>query len=162
MNGMFKTFDPFPSRINWALNYSLATRVLIFAFSETHLSRTDSLPPENLHPLYTFEPGNDRPTRHGGTGLLIHQFVKYKCLNQVLDPQIESTCISFDMYSQSVIFATVYLPQQNSDEITRFMLLLDKILDLDPDLLIITGDFNSRHHAWGDSVTNSSLQKTFA
>ena len=109
MNGLFRDFDPFESRINWALNYSLATRVLIFAFSETHLSLTDSLPPEKLHPLYEFEPGNDRTNRRGGTGLLIHQYVKYKSLNPVLDPKVESTCISFDMYSQSVIFAAVYV-----------------------------------------------------
>ena len=160
VDGFSREMEGFRDRLHWALNYALASRVLIFAFSETHLSINDSIDSENLHPLYQYLPGNDRVKRWGGTGLLIHRYIGiFKPLNETLQPKIENTTISFTMYSQSVIFSTVYLPQSSSSEIDNFFNHLDKILKMNVDVLIVTGDFNCRNEAWGDVKTNPRGKK---
>jgi len=37
VDGLRADHDIFDDRLSWALNYALASRVLIFAFSESHL-----------------------------------------------------------------------------------------------------------------------------
>ena len=70
VDGFRVNHELFYDRLDWALNYALASRVLIFAFSETHLHVNDKIPASDLHPLYTYVLGNDRQSRSGGTGLL--------------------------------------------------------------------------------------------
>ena len=154
VDGLRADHDIFDDRLSWALNYALASRVLIFAFSESHLKIDDKIEGSDLHPLYKYIPGNDRIKRRGGTGLLVHNYVDYTELNITLQPTVESTSIMFNMHSHTIIFSTVYLPQSSNTEIPRFLNLLDKILAMPSDLIIITGDFNCRHVSWGDIITN--------
>ena len=87
----------------------------------------------------------------GGTGIFIDRRIQYENITRDFsDFGVEVTVIRFTFRTLTICFCAVYLPQSRTGEITDFLAFLDKILLLDTDILLVCGDFNSWHVAWGD------------
>jgi len=138
------------TRLDIIQTFLLLNKIMLFSVCETHLSENQEIQ-DQIHQSYAWI---DYPrvggAAWGGTGIFVHRSLQVEDITQNFSSPVESTFISFSWSGKTFIFGSVYLPQTNFVEIDNFLALLDKILLLDYDGLIICGDFNAWHIAWGD------------
>ena len=130
----------------------LLKSIEICSISETWLSGED-IP--QVSSLYNWV-GRNRPTRGGGVGILIHNFIDFSDITDRLlvnlDISFEFCAISFVRFGRSVCFISVYLPQ--SSDVRDFEALYERISIFGFDVVIFSGDWNSWHTAWGSDASN--------
>ena len=121
------------------------------AVVETHLREGLDIS-ERVHSRYNWEETNRRDgTAWGGTGVFIERRIQYENISDMfIETGVEVTVLRFTFRSFTVCFCAIYLPQSDRREISRFLDFLDKVLLQEADILLICGDFNAWHVAWGD------------
>ena len=124
--------------------------IKIFSVSETHLHRGENIS-DKVHAFYEWE-STPRSTGRawGGTGIFVHRSIRFENITECFSVDLEFTVLSFTYEGLTHCFCSVYLPQTKFSEISRFLALVDLLLAQRVDVLLIFGDFNAWHVAWGD------------
>jgi hypothetical protein len=128
------------------INFLSKHDIDILLVSETHLKPTSRI----RFPNYTTY-RTDRPTnRGGGTAIFIKSHIDHcEAPPTTQSRALESCSIIVNTRSSgSVKFTSVYVPPfKKDDSITRTD--LDSLLDTNVTSVVIAGDFNAKHLAWG-------------
>ena len=159
------------SKLDVLMGYIVSKNFLIFSVVETNLR--DGVNPEHSaiinenptpdnFPLYDFV-GKSRfkttgiDQARGGTGVFIHRSLHFTDISAQAPKGLECTLITFDYKKLSFVFASVYLPQKSDNEIVLMSKLLDIICEMGCDCILLAGDFNAHHPAWGDSTNKRGV-----
>jgi len=104
-----------------------------------------------LSPIYQWFGHGRSDRRGGGTGLILHRSLGGKDISSSIigNLALEATFVSCVIFSKTFLFGSVYLPQRVTSEITEFLKALKRIQDDAYDHVIIGGDWNAWHCAWG-------------
>lgn len=161
------------NKLDVLIGYMISQKILIFSVVETNLrqdtnffhpqvqtSEPDTNPSNN--PLYEFVgvtrfEATGLTKARGGTGLFIHNALNFNNISDQVPHGLECTLVTFEYKSMTCIFASVYLPQSSDHEIVLFSKLLDVVCAMGSDYIIIAGDFNAWHPAWGDSTNKRGI-----
>ena len=158
-------------KLDILMGYLVANKFLVFSVVETNL-RTGSKPKHSeircmdcspdTFPLHEFvgrsrfqSTGVDQD--RGGTGLFIHHSLDFSDISDQVPKGLECTLVTFQHKNLTFVFASVYLPQRSSREIDLFDEFLDILCGLGGDCILVTGDFNAHHPAWGDSTNKRGV-----
>lgn len=88
---------------------------------------------------------------HGGVGILIKNTIKYKTINTTFYENLQNLAISVTTSSGKLNILCIYCPPGN----TKFKINnLSKIVKALPKPLLISGDMNAHHLAFGCSTTS--------
>ena len=116
----------------------------IMCVNETHLRSEDRFNIPNYH-TYRY----DRPSRGGGTAIIIKRSVSHRPVNIPDLEHIEATAIMLPVNEQEILIAAVYHPPYRNINIPD----LEKLTSIHPHFLI-TGDFNAKHQNWNSRLNS--------
>ena len=141
--------------------FVLENNYQIIALTETWLN--------NSHQDYLVELENynifrrDRLTGRGG-GVLVYVKCGVPCIRRIdLEPaQLELLCLEIKFGNSTILLCTCYRPPgQSSEDINTFLdelqQTIDSVMRLQPDGLILVGDFNDRCVLFDEDHNNSEL-----
>lgn len=116
----------------------------IMCVNETHLRSEDRFNIPNYH-TYRY----DRPSRGGGTAIIIKRSVSHRPVNIPDLEHIEATAVMLPVNEQEILIAAVYHPPYRNINIPD----LEKLTSIHPHFLI-TGDFNAKHQNWNSRLNS--------
>eukprot|EP00493_Phyllostaurus_siculus_P002270 UN02282 len=137
-----------PLKIDFLEGILLRRKVWVCSVVESWLK--DGKKPK-LSPCYEWF-GHGRSDRQGGgTGLIVHRNLNGKDVTESLvgSLHVEATFVSCNIFGQTFLFGSVYLPGRVNSEISQFLKVLENIADSDYDHKLFGGDWNASHVAWG-------------
>ena len=133
----------------------------IIALTETWLNNSHSDNSIELENYNIFR--RDRPIGRGG-GVLVYINCNLPCIRRTdIEPvQLELLCLEIKFGNSTIIFCTCYRPPgQSGEDIDVFFdelqQTIDSITRLQPDGLILVGDFNDRCVLFNEDHSNSEL-----
>ena len=104
---------------------------------------------------------DDNKAKNRGTAIYVnidHSLTKLKSLNKVSE-QIDTTWGLAILHGKRYIVASVYLKHNFIQGIKDLNNMLKQAYELQPKLkvsgIIVSGDFNARHRAWGDRLSDA-------
>ncbi|CAH2109130.1 unnamed protein product [Euphydryas editha] len=96
---------------------------------------------------------NDSGNAHNGVAIIILKSLCYTLINTAFDDSIQNVAISVQIYDENITIVSCYSP---GNTMTRFYKdKFDNLIESLQQPLIIAGDFNAYHTAWGCDTTNS-------
>ena len=105
--------------------------------------------------------------RNRGALLYVHNSISYINLNDISQksPEIDSAWAVVIINNKKYIIGSIYVkhhyPNAIKDTISLINYANRKKISLKAKGIILAGDFNARHTAWGDSITTSNGKQLF-
>lgn len=116
----------------------------IMCVNETHLDAKDRF---NIPNYYTYR--YDRPTRGGGTAIIIKRSIAHRPINIPPLQDVEATAIILPTNQQEILIAAIYHPPYRNLNIQDFQILTA----LHPYYLLM-GDVNAKHQNWNSRINS--------
>mgnify|MGYP000185625789 CR=1 FL=1 len=116
----------------------------IVCINETHLDEKDRFQIPNY---YTYR--TDRPTRGGGTAVVIKRSIAHRQINIPPLQDIEATAVIIPTDQQEILIAALYHPPYQIFNITDL-----KILTSIHPQFILLGDLNAKHQNWNSRLNS--------
>lgn len=90
---------------------------------------------------------NDSGNKHNGVAILVHNSIRYSHLRTFSDDSLQNICIQVSINNKSYTIASLYCPTKATPHFEKNK--FDALVKSLPKPVIIAGDFNAHHSAWG-------------
>ena len=122
------------------------SNAVVTCLQETRLPNPPPSPPRGFHMYHTCGPPGMDGLDHGGACVLVKSTIGH--LIHPLTTDLQAVAIRCHL-DRLYTICSLYLPPASPVSIDQLLALVQQL----PPPFLLLGDFNARHHLWGDTVT---------